>query len=294
MANLKEIRKRITTVKATQKITRAMKMVAGARLNRAQQRITAMRPYAVTTGRVLREVVSAGVGDETASNHPLLAKREEKRALYLVVTSDRGLCGSFNSSINKQAEAEWRATEAEGCEVKLALIGRKGRDYFRRRKAPVYHTFDGVWEDLGPDTARRVARTLLAPFLKGEVDALYLVYNEFKSAMSQNVVIEPLFPLSQEGSEAEDALAQDFIFEPDREALLERLVPMYVEISILRALYESMASELGARMTAMDAATKNASEMINDLTLQYNQARQAAITTELLEIISGAEALSQG
>src|SRR5690606_2904212 len=125
----------------------------------------------VTTGRVLREVVSAGVGDETASNHPLLAKREEKRALYLVVTSDRGLCGSFNSSINKQAEAEWRATEAEGCEVKLALIGRKGRDYFRRRKAPVYHTFDGVWEDLGPDTARRVARTLLAPFLKGEVDA---------------------------------------------------------------------------------------------------------------------------
>ena len=294
MANLKEIRKRITTVKATQKITRAMKMVAGARLNRAQQRITAMRPYAVTTGRVLREVVSAGVGDETASNHPLLAKREEKRALYLVVTSDRGLCGSFNSSINKQAEAEWRATEAEGCEVKLALIGRKGRDYFRRRKAPVYHTFDGVWEDLGPDTARRVARTLLAPFLKGEVDALYLVYNEFKSAMSQNVVIEPLFPLSQEESEAEDALAQDFIFEPDREALLERLVPMYVEISILRALYESMASELGARMTAMDAATKNASEMINDLTLQYNQARQAAITTELLEIISGAEALSQG
>ncbi len=295
MANLKEIRKRITSVKATQKITRAMKMVAGARLNRAQQRITAMRPYAVTTGRVLREVVSAGVGDEAASNHPLLAKREEKRALYLVVTSDRGLCGSFNSSINKQAEAEWRTTQAAGREVQLALIGRKGRDYFRRRKAPVFHAFEGVWENLGPDTARRVATTLLTPFLKGEVDALYLVYNEFKSAMSQNVVIEPLFPLSSSSVEEQDsALAQDFIFEPDRGALLERLVPMYVEISILRALYESMASELGARMTAMDAATKNASEMISDLTLQYNQARQAAITTELLEIISGAEALSQG
>ena len=291
MANLKEIRKRISSVKATQKITRAMKMVAGARLNRAQQRITAMRPYAVTTGRVLREVVAAG-SEDTANNHPLLARREEKRALYLVITSDRGLCGSFNSSINKQAEAEWKSAEAAGREVQMALVGRKGRDYFRRRNAPIAHVFEGVWAKLGPETARSVARTILKPFLRGEVDALYLVYNEFKSAMSQKVVIEPLFPLPASKDEA-DATAPEFIFEPDREALLERLVPMYVEISILRALYESMASELGARMTAMDSATKNASEMISNLTLKYNQARQAAITTELLEIIAGAEALSQ-
>jgi F-type H+-transporting ATPase subunit gamma len=291
VANLKEIRKRISSVKATQKITRAMKMVAGARLNRAQQRITAMRPYAVTTGRVLREVVAAG-SEDTSNNHPLLARREEKRALYVVITSDRGLCGSFNSSINKQAEAEWKSAVGAGREVQMALVGRKGRDYFRRRNAPVAHVFEGVWEKLGPEAARRIARTILKPFLRGEVDALYLVYNEFKSAMSQKVVIEPLFPLPA-GKEEGGANTPEFIFEPDREALLERLVPMYVEISILRALYESMASELGARMTAMDSATKNASEMISTLTLKYNQARQAAITTELLEIIAGAEALNQ-
>jgi F-type H+-transporting ATPase subunit gamma len=288
VANLKEIRKRISSVKATQKITRAMKMVAGARLNRAQQRITAMRPYAVTTGRILREVVAA-FAEDTAVHHPLLARREEKRALYVVVTSDRGLCGSFNSSITKKAEIEWRTRTSEGREVQFALIGRKGRDYFRRRNAPIFH---GVWEKLGADSARGVARTILKPLLNGEVDAIYLVYNEFKSAMSQQVVIEPLFPLPASAA-AETSDSPEFIFEPDREALLERLVPMYVEISILRALYESMASELGARMTAMDSATKNASEMIGTLTLKYNQARQAAITTELLEIIAGAEALSK-
>jgi F-type H+-transporting ATPase subunit gamma len=291
VANLKEIRKRISSVKATQKITRAMKMVAGARLNRAQQRITAMRPYAVTTGRILREVVAA-FADDSATQHALLKRREEKRALYVVVTSDRGLCGSFNSSITKKAESEWRARTAEGREVQFALIGRKGRDYFRRRNAPIYHVFEGIWEKLGPEQARVVARTVLKPFLNGEVDAIYLVYNEFKSAMSQQVVIEPLFPLPKAVVQ-ETADSPEFIFEPDREALLERLVPMYVEISILRALYESMASELGARMTAMDSATKNASEMIGTLTLKYNQARQAAITTELLEIIAGAEALNQ-
>lgn len=290
MANLKEIRKRISSVKATQKITRAMKMVAGARLNRAQQRITAMRPYAVTTGRVLREVVAAFAEDSAA--HPLLKRSSEKRVLYVVVTSDRGLCGSFNSSITKKAEVEWRNRTNAGDEIQFALIGRKGRDYFRRRNAPIFHVFDGIWEKLGPESARNVARTILKPFLNNEVDAIYLVYNEFKSAMSQQVVIEPLFPLPASATE-ESGDSSEFIFEPDRETLLERLVPMYVEISILRALYESMASELGARMTAMDSATKNASEMIGTLTLKYNQARQAAITTELLEIIAGAEALNQ-
>jgi F-type H+-transporting ATPase subunit gamma len=290
VANLKEIRKRISSVKATQKITRAMKMVAGARLNRAQQRITAMRPYAVTTGRVLREVVAAFAEDSAA--HPLLKRSSEKRVLYVVVTSDRGLCGSFNSSITKKAEVEWRNRTNAGDEIQFALIGRKGRDYFRRRNAPIFHVFDGIWEKLGPESARNVARTILKPFLNNEVDAIYLVYNEFKSAMSQQVVIEPLFPLPASATE-ESGDSSEFIFEPDRETLLERLVPMYVEISILRALYESMASELGARMTAMDSATKNASEMIGTLTLKYNQARQAAITTELLEIIAGAEALNQ-
>jgi F-type H+-transporting ATPase subunit gamma len=291
VANLKAIRKRISSVKATQKITRAMKMVAGARLNRAQMRITAMRPYAVTTGRVLREVVGQTVG-EGGFQHPLLAVREEQRTLYVVVTGDRGLCGSFNTNLNKRGEQEWKRAVAEGREAKFALIGRKGRDHFRRRGAPVHHVFEGVWDKLSPETAREVARVIVKPFLTGEVDAVYLVYSEFKSAMSQSVVCERLFPLSVGAAAAtESATVSEFIFEPDRRALLDRLIPTYVEITVLRALYESRASQLGAQMTAMDAATKNASEMIDSLTLKYNRARQSAITTEILEIIGGAEAL---
>jgi F-type H+-transporting ATPase subunit gamma len=308
VADLKSIRKRIGSVKSTQKITRAMKMVAGARLNRAQQRILAMRPYAVQTANVLGEVVAAAnasiEGNEDASSeleHPLLANRPEKNALFLVVTSDRGLCGSFNSSINKAAERGWKSRQAQGQNVQLAVIGRKGRDYFRRRNAPIFHVFDGVWDSLDVEQARRVARTILVPFVRGDVDAIYLVYNEFKSAMTQTVVFEPLFPLTravESRPEVERTVTEEllqtvfFTYEPNKEALLERLVPMYVEITILRALYESMASELGARMTAMDAATKNASELIEKLTLQYNRARQAAITTEIMEIIGGAEALA--
>jgi F-type H+-transporting ATPase subunit gamma len=297
LANLKSIRKRITSVKSTQKITRAMKMVAGARLNRAQQRITAMRPYAISTTEVLREVVKSAESGESAGldfQHPLLDRRPEKTRLLLVITSDRGLCGAFNTNICKRAEAVWRQSEAQGVAVKFCIIGRKGRDYFRRRGAPIHHIFESVWERLDLEQARGVARTVLAPFVQAEVDSITVVYNEFKSAMTQRVVEEPLFPLgAASASEAAGGdLSAEFIFEPDQGALLERLVPMYVEISILRALYESMASELGARMTAMDAATKNAKEMIGNLTLQYNRVRQAAITTEILEIIGGAEALN--
>lgn len=313
MANQKEIRKRIGSVKSTQKITRAMKMVAGARLNRAQQRIQALRPYAVQTGAVLRSVVGSTpveTGGELEAeiqqvDHPLLAYRPERSRLLLVITSDRGLCGAFNTNILRRAERIWHEAEAEGKTVKIAVIGRKARDFFRRRNAPLTEVFDGVWDNLGMDQARRVARSVLRPFLAAEVDSIYLIYNEFKSAMSQMVVAEPLFPLVRVADEvaagsAEDPSAsevhvgapREFIFEPDKEALLDVLVPMYIEITLLRALYESMASELGARMTAMDSATKNASDMIDRLTLQYNRARQAAITTELMEIIGGAEALS--
>lgn len=299
MANQKEIRTRIGSVKNTQKITRAMKMVAGARLNRAQARIQAQRPYAVETARVLHDVVGRedSEGNAIEARHPLLSRREEKKVIFLVLTSDRGLCGAFNSSILRRAEAMWKQAEAEGKQVKLYLIGRKGRDYFQRRNAPIGRIFSDVWDDLGLDDARRVARGVLEPFLSGEADAIYLVYNEFKSAMTQTVVAEPLFPLQQDvvsgesRSSAPPAEKLDFTFEPERDALLEVLVPMYIEVTLLRALYESMASELGARMTAMDSATKNANDMIDSLTLQYNRARQAAITTELMEIIGGAEAL---
>jgi F-type H+-transporting ATPase subunit gamma len=302
LANLKQIRRRISSVKSTQKITRAMKMVAGARLTRAQQRITALRPYAVQTAKVLAEVTAAGEAeaDESGieSEHPLLARRPMKSVLLLVITSDRGQCGAFNTNILRAAERERREREAQGQTVLLAVIGRKGRDFYQRRKIPLFHVFSGIWEKLQAETARVVARKVLRPFLTGEVDSVQVVYNEFKSAMTQKVTVEPLFPLAPpapaaaKNEESAPLVNKDeFLFEPSKEALLERLVPMYVEISLLRALYESMASELGARMTAMDSATKNASEVIAGLTLVYNRARQAAITTELMEIIGGAEAL---
>ena len=302
MANLKAIRKRISSVKSTQKITRAQKMVAGARLTRAQQRIQALRPFAVKTAQVLAAVAGQG-GDEEAiasdDQHPLLARRAEKTVLLLVITSDRGLCGAFNTNILRAATRIWREREAAGQSVKIVTIGRKGRDYFRRRNAPVLEVLTGVWDKLDLEQARTVARKVLTPFVQGEVDSIYVVYNEFKSAMSQKVVAEPLIPLQQtvaapaaENAETHEWSSNpEFLFEPNRKALLDSLVPIYIEVSILRALYESQASELGSRMTAMESATKKAAEMIGKYTLLYNRARQAAITTELMEIIGGAEAL---
>jgi F-type H+-transporting ATPase subunit gamma len=297
MPSLKAIRKRISSVKATQKITRAMKMVAGARLNRAQQRIMALRPYAVKTGEVLSSVAaSAGAagGDGVKPLHPLLARRPEKKVLFLVLTSDRGLCGAFNTNINKATERAWREREAAGAKVEFATIGRKGREYLTRRRASVIHDFPRLYDGLDLEKARLVANWLVPRFQKEEHDAIFLVYNEFKSAISQKVTLEALLPTAEQAPEKGDkggTAPTEFLYEPDQGALLERLVPMYVEISIYRALLESQASEFGARMSAMDAATRNAKDMIARLTLQYNRARQAAITKELMEIIGGAEAL---
>jgi len=296
VANLKAIRKRISTVKSTQKITRAMKMVAGARLHRAQQRITAMRPFAQRAATILHDVVKALGPAGMEIDHPLLAQRPERQVLLLVISSDRGLCGAFNANINKAAEAFWRSREAAGVGVKIATVGRRARDYFRRRSAPVSQVFDGVWDDLGVGQARRIARELLGPYVRAEVDAIYIVYTEFKSAMTQQVKTVRLLPLEEatdEGAEA-DSHAEplpEYIFEPNQASIFERLVPIYIEITLLRALFDSVASELGARMTAMDSATKNAKEMIGKLTLAYNRQRQAVITTELIEIIAGSEAL---
>jgi F-type H+-transporting ATPase subunit gamma len=296
LANLKAIRKRIGSVKSTQKITRAMKMVAGARLHRAQARITAMRPYAKQASEVLNDVVKAIGPAGFEVEHPLLARRPEGQVLVVVISSDRGLCGAFNTNINKAGEAFWKGKEAAGVGVKIATVGRRARDYFRRRHAPVHEAFEGVWDDLSLDQARRIARSILAPFLRGEVDAVYLVYTEFKSAMTQQVITTRLLPLQEVPTESVDEHAAaaplpEYIFEPNQGAIFERLVPIYIEITLLRALYDSVASELGARMTAMDSATKNAKEMISKLTLIYNRQRQAVITTELIEIIAGSEAL---
>jgi F-type H+-transporting ATPase subunit gamma len=287
MANLKAIRKRIVSVKNTQKITRAMKMVAAARLRRAQQNITELRPYAQKTLEVLSSV-ALRAGDESV--HPLLARRDPKKVLLVSLTSDRGLAGAFNGNINKAAYARWKALEAQGVDVHFAVVGRKGRDFLRRRGAKIEFEFTGVFEDLTVSKAGEIGRAIVAEYKVDGFDAVYLIYNEFKSAISQNVVVEPLMPITPIDP-PEQTAAIDFIYEPSKDALLDRLLPMYVEIEIFRALLESVASEHGARMTAMDNATKNAAEMIGKLTLTYNRARQAAITTELMEIIGGAEAL---
>jgi F-type H+-transporting ATPase subunit gamma len=296
--SLKLIRKRIASVKSTQKITRAMKMVAGARLNRAQQRISAMRPYAVKTGEMLRSVARAVVEDVGGDGarpeiHPLLVRRPEKNVLALVVTSDRGLCGAFNTNIGKAAEALWRAQQAEGKNLQFATIGRKGREYLQRRGGDIVHAFQRGRDDVSLEFAGGVARWVTDRYKRGDVDAVYLVFSEFKSAITQLPVVDRLLPLAQEEAAKEGELAPAYIFEPDKTRVLDRLAPMYIEISVFRALLESQAGFFGAQMTAMDAATRNAKDAIARYTLQYNRARQAAITKELMEIIGGAEALKE-
>ena len=305
MPSLKTIRKRITSVKATQKITRAMKMVAGARLNRAQQRITALRPYALKVHEILEDVAAsmaerqsdADDPNRVQSLHPLLLRREEKNVLYIVMSGDRGLCGAFNTNVNKAAKRAWKAKEAEGIEVSFATAGRKCREYLSRRKGVVAKDFPRLLDGLDISKARKVGEYVTAKFARGEVDAVYLVYNEFKSAMTQKPTVELLLPPPERPETAGHSPTKDtgvtptFGFEPNEQIVLERLIPMYVEISIYRALLETQAGFFGAQMTSMDAATRNAKDMIGRLSLQYNRARQAAITKELMEIIGGAEAL---
>jgi F-type H+-transporting ATPase subunit gamma len=300
MPSLKVIRKRIASTKATQKITRAMKMVAGARLTRAQQRILAMRPYAVKTGEVLESVARTMADTGESDNepaHPLLARRPEKKVLYLVFTADRGLCGALNTNVNKAVERCWREKEAAGVAVAFATLGRKGREYVARRRGDLVQDFPHIYDGLDLDKARLVARWLVPRFQRAEFDAVYLVFSEFKSALTQKATDMRLLPLADASPAApgggDGAGPSDFLYEPDQKALLERLVPMYVEISVYRAMLESQASFFGAQMTAMDAATRNAKDMIARLTLAYNRARQAAITKELMEIIGGAEALKE-
>ena len=304
MPSLKTIRKRITSVKATQKITRAMKMVAGARLNRAQQRITALRPYALKVHEVLEDVAAAMMErqadaefsdrDNVEALHPLLRRRAEKNVLIVVMSGDRGLCGAFNTNVNKAAERAWKQKEGEGAEVQFVTVGRKAREYITRRRGVIAKDFPRYLDGLDISKARKIGEFITGKFSRGEVDAVYIVYNEFKSAMTQKTTLEPLLPPPErhaETKEKEAAFVPTFGFEPNERVVLERLVPMYVEISIYRALLETQAGFFGAQMTAMDSATRNAKDMIARLSLQYNRARQAAITKELMEIIGGAEAL---
>lgn len=293
MPSLKTIRKRIGSVKNTQKITRAMKMVAGARLARAQARITALRPYATKTGDVLKQVVATMEGDE-GPVHPLLADRGEGRVLFVLVSSDRGLCGAFNTNVCRAAERAYREQLPKSELVEFATIGKKGRDFLTRRSIPVAHHFEGIFERLDAGSPQIVSDWVMGRFLREKYDAVYVIFNEFKNAISQIVRVQPLLPVPHPTTDdAAASTGSNLLFEPRRDVVLERLVPAYVEVSVQRALLDSNAAEHGARMSAMDAATRNAKAMIGKLTLQYNRARQAAITKELMEIIGGAEAIKK-
>jgi F-type H+-transporting ATPase subunit gamma len=287
--NLKAIRKRIATVKNTQKITRAMKLVAAARLRRAQENITRMRPYAQQTLQMLSSLAARAGEDEEL--HPLLARRPPNNVLLVVLTSDRGLAGSFNAQVSKAAFRFYQELKSQGSNVTVGAVGRKGRDYLRRRGVPVKHAFSNIYEDLKYEKANIIGDAVVTEYASRELDACYLVYNEFKSAITQKVKIERLLPIEPMAVAPTDN-AIDYIYEPDQQTILKTLLPLYVNVEIYRALLESVASEHGARMTAMDNATRNAKDMISRLTLQANRARQAAITTELTEIISGAESIN--
>jgi F-type H+-transporting ATPase subunit gamma len=287
MANLRAIRKRVSSVKSTQQITRAMKMVSAAKLRRAQDAINAARPYA----RKMREVVTAVAGRAGADAHPLLTAREAKKLALLVVTSDRGLCGSFNSGLTRAVHRYINEHRDEFEEITLFVVGRKGRDFFRRREIPIRKEYLGVLGSVSRQHAETIAGDLVGGFLDGEFDEVQIAFNEFRSAISQVVRFEKMFPIALESSEKTAGDEVDYLYEPSREEILATLLPKYVQTMILRVLLESVAGEHGARMTAMDSATNNAVDMIARLTLQMNRARQATITTELTEIVSGAEAL---
>jgi F-type H+-transporting ATPase subunit gamma len=289
MPNLKAIRKRIATVKNTRKITRAMKLVAAARLRRAQENITKMRPYALQTMDMIASL--AARADNDAEKHPLLARRDPpQRVLFVVLTSDRGLAGAFNSGVSKAAHRAYLEMQGSGKAVEIAMVGRKGGDYFRRRNIKINHNFPNMWERLSYQKANEIGDFIVNEYTTRGLDAAFLCYNEFKSAITQKIVVEQILPIVPAKAEGEDH-SVDYIYEPDQQTILNTILPLYVNVEVYRALIESVASEHGARMTAMDNATNNAQDMIKKLTLQANRARQAAITTELMEIIGGAEAL---
>ena len=291
MASLIDIRRRLRSVKNTQQITKAMKMVSAAKLRRAQDRVVAARPYA----KALRDVLASVSSRAAEDAHPLLASRDEKRVVLLVVAGDKGLAGAFNTNVQRAVTA--LLAERSGWEsVTILPIGKKALDYWRRRRTPLTpRTYAGIFTRIEYAQAREIAEFLSTGFIDGSIDAAYAIYNEFRSVISQVVRVERLLPISRSESAVAAAPAggtpTEYIYEPGPEAILARLLPRYLEFVVFRILLESAAAEHGARMTAMDSASKNAGEMIDSLTLTYNRARQARITKELIEIVSGAAAL---
>ncbi|MGE5648340.1 MAG: ATP synthase F1 subunit gamma [Acidobacteriota bacterium] len=284
MPSLIDLRRRIRSVKNTQQVTKAMKMVSAAKLRRAQDRVIAARPYAAMFRQVLGDVAAAAAGDERAGALPLLARREEKRVLLLLMTADRGLAGAFNSNLLKGSQHFIR--EHSAASVVLAAIGRKGRDFWRKRGAEIVVQRTGISEKASYSDASEIAGDVAGRFEREEIDAVYALYNEFKSVMSQKMTVRRVLPVEV----PEGGGGTDFIYEQPPEQLLATLLPRYVEMAVYQAMLESAAAEQAARMTAMEAATSNAGEVIDRLTLYMNRVRQASITKEIIEVVSGAAA----
>ena len=290
MATLRDIQRRIKSVQSTQKITKAMKLVAAAKFRRAQERILEARPYAKKMNELLGSLVERA-GDIT---HPLLARRDTGRKRLVIVTADKGLCGAFNSNILRESLRFLRG--ADEASVTLVVVGKKARDFYRRRQFAVKSELLGFWDRLAYSHAQEIANGVMRDYLAEEVDEVQLMYNEFRSVAVQRPVRQQLLPIQAdaESDDKDDAgPSEEYIYEPGPESILASLLPRAVTTQVYRALMESAAGEYGARMTAMESASKNAREMINVLTIQYNKARQERITKELLDIVGGAEALRQ-
>jgi F-type H+-transporting ATPase subunit gamma len=287
MPTLRDIRRRIRSVESTQKITRAMKLVAAAKFRRAQERLIAARPYAAKMGELMSNLVVRAEPER----HALLARHVGTRKRLVVITADKGLCGAFNSNILRASLHFLR--EAGNVELTLVVVGRKARDFYRRRQWTVKSEMLGFFDRLAYAHAQELAGQLMEAYRNDEVDEVYLMYNEFRSVAVQHVKREQLLPIEPGVAPAGGAPGTEYIYEPSADAILSSLLPKHVTTQVFRALMESVAGEYGARMTAMEAATKNAKEMIDVLTIQYNKARQERITKELLDIVGGAEALRQ-
>jgi len=286
MPSLIDIRRRIRSVKNMQQITKAMKMVSAAKLRRAQERAIASRPYAGMMQRVLSNIAAAAVGSDEVAQLPLLQVRDEKRIQLIVVSSDTGLAGAFNSNLLRQAQRF--ADEHRETDLRVETIGRKSRDYFKKRGYNLSGEYVGIVEKPNIEQAREIAAKMIDRYSKAEVDAVYLVVNEFKSVMAPNLVLERILPVDLPEGKGETI---DYIYEQPPYELLSELLPRYVEMSIYRAMLESLSAYHAARMAAMDAASSNAGDVIQTLTLNLNRVRQAAITREIIEIVSGAAAL---
>ena len=294
MAEVQDIKRRIRSVRNTRKITKAMELVAGARLRRAQARIEAMRPYA---DRMLELMVGTARASTSVRGLPLLQRREVRTAAILALTGDRGLAGAFNAQILRHVFAVERRLRSEGVNVRWLVSGRKGASTLRFRRYELGQSWIGFSDRPAYSDAQMIAHHISELYTEGEVDQVIVVYNHFESPLVQRVVEQEILPIPESvleaGDEAPPALVGDFIYEPEPELILERLLPVYVETELFRALLESAASEQGARMTAMRNASKNAAELIESLTLAMNRARQAEITQEILEVVAGADALTQ-